>query len=85
MTHAKKTLLIELKNFNFFHEEIIPEVLDTVCGKCLPVHIEKVKETLEYICLHRRADLEEVKAKMDPTGELEAKFVAKYGDLSCKH
>ncbi|MGJ2371677.1 hypothetical protein ACR8ET_22490, partial [Salmonella enterica subsp. enterica serovar Paratyphi A] len=63
--------------------KIIPEVIETLCAKCLPAHIERVKEAAEYICQKRRADYDEVRKLRDPTGEIQAKFEAKFGKVNC--
>ncbi|XP_014212415.1 putative odorant-binding protein A10 [Copidosoma floridanum] len=64
-------------------KRILPEVLENTCSKCLPEHITKVKEALEYICQKRPADYDEVRNHRDPTGELQAKFAEKYGKINC--
>ncbi|XP_058799834.1 putative odorant-binding protein A10 [Phymastichus coffea] len=64
-------------------KKIIPEVLETMCAKCLPVHIERFKEAVEYICKKRRADYDEVRKSKDPNGSLQTKFEDKFGKVNC--
>ncbi|KAJ8670419.1 hypothetical protein QAD02_001678 [Eretmocerus hayati] len=63
--------------------KLVPEVIDTNCGKCRPEHIAVVKEATEYVCKKRPADYEEIKKKVDPTGELWVKFIEIVGEVDC--
>ncbi|XP_008208395.1 putative odorant-binding protein A10 [Nasonia vitripennis] len=64
-------------------KKLIPEIIETECAKCLPEHIAKFKEGLEYICQKRRADYEEVRKIRDPSGALRRKFEEKFGSINC--
>nr|QGW50252.1 chemosensory protein 5 [Chouioia cunea] len=64
-------------------KKIIPEVLESMCAKCLPVHVERFKEIVEYVCKKRRADYDEVRKAKDPAGLLQKKFEDKFGKVNC--
>ncbi|XP_058799833.1 uncharacterized protein LOC131669156 [Phymastichus coffea] len=64
-------------------KKLIPEMIDTLCAKCLPIHIEKFKEAVTYICHHRRADYDQVRREKDPDGAIQEKFEEKFGKVDC--
>ncbi|XP_058799832.1 uncharacterized protein LOC131669155 [Phymastichus coffea] len=64
-------------------KKLIPEIIESLCAKCLPIHIERFKEAACYIYHKRRADFDEVRRLRDPDGTIQARFEAKYGELGC--
>nr|QGW50250.1 chemosensory protein 3 [Chouioia cunea] len=64
-------------------KKLIPEMIDTLCAKCLPIHIEKFKEAVEYICHRRRAEYDQVRREKDPDGAIQKKFEEQFGKVNC--
>ncbi|XP_066603688.1 ejaculatory bulb-specific protein 3-like [Prorops nasuta] len=68
--------VIELK-------KVLPEALETVCSKCSTVQVEKIRDTLKYVCEKRKADFDELLKHIDPEGAHRPKFEEKFGALGC--
>ncbi|XP_058799789.1 ejaculatory bulb-specific protein 3-like [Phymastichus coffea] len=62
---------------------LAPEVLATNCAKCLPAHVERIKEIVNYLCENRRVDLDEIRRIKDPNGAMQSAFNKKYGKTNC--
>ena len=57
--------------------------MDTLCAKCLPQHIDKIKEVVAYACKKRRDDVLDIQKQLDPDGSLREKFEQKFGKVDC--
>nr|ABE68832.1 putative chemosensory protein 1 [Sclerodermus guani] len=68
--------VIELK-------KVLPEALETVCSKCSPVQVEKIRDTLKYVCEKRKTDFDDILKHIDPEGTHRPKFEEKFGTLGC--
>ncbi|XP_051165870.1 uncharacterized protein LOC127284468 [Leptopilina boulardi] len=64
----------------------VPEIMETLCKKCLPLHISRGKEYAAYVCQKRPNESLAILKKQDPTGQIRKRFEETFGVVEdCKH
>nr|ARN17836.1 chemosensory protein 5 [Cephus cinctus] len=64
-------------------KRVLPEALGTLCAKCTPSQVTKIREGLSYACKNRRVDYDEILRHVDPQGDKIVAFEQKFGKVEC--